>query len=185
MTSTTSGGSWSRTSSESRFGHGFKRQDEGEKRACSPWLQRRTRGSRRSCGCGGIDDELLRVQRRLGEEDDGLGAPGFDCLHTAMKTTTARVLDKVAAAEEEGGHGSPRWCSGVLRGGAEIAKRRGGGGPGRGGMDAVAFWASPGVEMWPRGSRRWPGVAGMLATAAAAWLARGRRRPCPWARLPR
>jgi len=74
-------------------------------RACSPWLQRRTRGSRRSCGRGGIDDELLRVQRRLGEEDDVLGAPGFDCLHTAMKTMTARVLDKVAAAEEEGGHG--------------------------------------------------------------------------------
>ena len=57
---------------------------------------------------GVIDDGGLRVQRRLGEEDDVLGAPGFDCLHTAMKTTTARVLDKVAAAEEEGGHGFPR-----------------------------------------------------------------------------
>src|ERR1041385_1093498 len=36
MTSTTSGGAWSRTSSESRFGHEFKRQDKGKNAPAHP-----------------------------------------------------------------------------------------------------------------------------------------------------
>ena len=74
----------------------------------------------------------------------------------------ALLLDTVAAAEEASGHGSPRWCSGVLRGGAEIAKRRGGGGPGRGGRDAGPSRGRRGAQRRPGGGARWLGhVAGV------------------------
>ena len=92
----------------------------------------------------------MRVQRRLGEEDDVLGAPGFDCLHTAMKTMTVRVLDKVAAAEEEGGHG---YAVAVLRRG--FGRRENGEEErGRRSRERGKRWGGSGLAAWHAGGRR-------------------------------
>src|SRR4051812_33076784 len=53
------------------------------------------------------------------------------------------------------------------------------------GKDRDGSRKCPDTAMWLRASRRWLGVVGMLATAAAACLARGGRQRCPWAGLPR
>src|SRR3954468_21257960 len=103
---------------------------------------------RRLGGYGGeeIGGIVRRLRRGVDEDGDVLGAPGFDCLHPAMKTTTAGTRDTVAGSLGNGGHLGARGALRRLSDVDEIEEQRRRKTVMRGGMDGACSRAAPGAR---------------------------------------